>query len=68
MVVEPKVLDLLKHDSAILEIDALEVLAKAGQLNAYRHAGFWQCMDTVRDKNHLETMWTQNKAPWKIWS
>jgi glucose-1-phosphate cytidylyltransferase len=60
-------LNLLKADTAILEIDALEALAKAGELNAYRHAGFWQCMDTVRDKTHLEIMWIQNKAPWKIW-
>ena len=66
--VEPKVLDLLKSDTAVLEVDALEVLAKAGDLNAYRHDGFWQCMDTVRDKMHLEIMWNQNKAPWKIWS
>ena len=67
MVVEPNVLDLLRRDSAILEIDGLEVLAKQGDLNAYRHAGFWQCMDTARDKTHLEIMWNQNKAPWKIW-
>jgi glucose-1-phosphate cytidylyltransferase len=39
----------------------------AGELTAYRHRGFWQCMDTYRDKSLLETMWSQNKAPWKIW-
>jgi glucose-1-phosphate cytidylyltransferase len=67
MVMEPRVLARLNSDSSILEIDALEALAMVGELAAYRHRGFWQCMDTYRDKSLLETMWSQNKAPWKIW-
>jgi glucose-1-phosphate cytidylyltransferase len=67
MVCEPRTLDLLAADSAILEIDGLEALARAGDLSAYRHAGFWQCMDTLRDKIHLNQMWNQHNAPWKIW-
>jgi glucose-1-phosphate cytidylyltransferase len=68
MVCEPRVLDLLTQDSAVLEIDGLEALARARDLSAYRHDGFWQCMDTLRDKVHLNQMWNQRNAPWKIWS
>jgi glucose-1-phosphate cytidylyltransferase len=67
MVCEPRILPLLTSDAAVLEIDGLEALARGGDLSAYRHAGFWQCMDTLRDKLHLNTMWNQNHAPWKIW-
>jgi glucose-1-phosphate cytidylyltransferase len=67
MVCEPRVFDYLGGDSASLEIDALERLAEAGQLAAYRHDGFWQCMDTLRDKRQLEALWEQDKAPWKVW-
>ena len=45
----------------------MENLAKAGQLGAFRHLGFWQPMDTLRDKNILETLWESGKAPWKVW-
>jgi len=68
MVMEPIVLKLLQSDTAILEVDALEALAKTGELSAYRHNGFWQCMDTLRDKSHLDIMWNKNVAPWKIWT
>jgi glucose-1-phosphate cytidylyltransferase len=67
MVCEPRILSRLKSDAAILEIDGLEALAHAGDLSAYRHVGFWQCMDTLRDKNQLNAMWDQNHAPWKTW-
>ena len=67
MVCEPKIFDYLTDDSSILEIAALERLASAGQLAAYRHDRFWQCMDTLRDKRQLEALWETGKAPWKVW-
>ena len=67
MVVEPQVFDYISGDSTIFEREPLERLADEGQLIAYKHDGFWQCMDTQRDKFHLERMWRENQAPWKIW-
>ena len=67
MVFEPAVLDYLPDDNSILENDALERLANEGQLVAYRHYGFWQCMDTLRDKRQLEKAWQSKNPPWKIW-
>lgn len=67
MVFEPKVFNLIKKDSDILENDILSKLAKMGQLNAYIHKGFWQCMDTMREKELLEKFWNSTKCPWKIW-
>lgn len=65
-VFEPAVLDYLKGgDATVLEGEPLEGLARDGQLAAYRHEGFWQCMDTVRDKTLLEEVWASGKAPWK---
>ena len=66
-VFEPKVFDYLHGDDAILEGEPLENLAKDGQLTAYKHDGFWQCMDTLRDKQLLENLWANAKAPWKVW-
>jgi len=66
-VFEPKVFDYLHGDDAILEGEPLENLAKDGQLMAYKHDGFWQCMDTLRDKQLLENLWANAKAPWKVW-
>jgi len=66
-VLEPEVFELLKDDKTIWEREPLESLAKKGQLNAYKHNGFWQCMDTQRDKTELELLWNSNKTPWKIW-
>lgn len=66
-VFEPGVLDYLGGDATILEETPLERLAAAGQLMAFRHDGFWQCMDTLRDKNHLEALWRDGKAKWKVW-
>lgn len=65
-VFEPEVFDYLHGDETVLEADPMERLARDGQLMAFRHEGFWQCMDTIRDKNHLEELWKTN-APWKIW-
>jgi len=67
LVFEPAVFDYLSTDQSSLEADALEHLAADRQLAAYRHDGFWQCMDTVRDKNYLERVWQQGRAPWKTW-
>jgi len=67
MILEPQVLDYLSGDDSILELDVLERLAGKGQLVAYRHKGFWQCMDTLRDKRQLEEAWKSGSAPWKIW-
>jgi len=67
MIIEPAIFDYLRGDSCSLEADALEQLAQDGQLMAYPHEGFWQCMDTLRDKRLLESLWQTNSAPWKIW-
>ena len=64
---EPGVFDYLEGDSTILEEAPLERLAADGQLMAYKHEGFWQCMDTVRDRNHLESLWAKGQAKWKSW-
>lgn len=66
-VCNPEIFDYLSNDdSCVLERDALEQLAKDGQLSAYLHAGFWQCMDTLRDRELLESMWRES-SPWKRW-
>ncbi len=67
MVLEPEIFDYLESDSTILERKPLEELANQGQLKAYKHEGFWQCMDTIRDKNLLEELWESGEAPWKVW-
>jgi glucose-1-phosphate cytidylyltransferase len=67
MVCEPELFTYLKDDDSSLEADALEHLASEHQLAAYKHAGFWQCMDTLRDKRLLENLWQDGSAPWKVW-
>ena len=67
MVMNPEVFDYIEGDSTVFEKEPLENLAKNGQLMAYRHNGFWKCMDTQRDKMQLEEMWASGKAPWKTW-
>lgn len=67
MVLEPEVFNYIKDDSTIFEKEPLENLAKDHELNAYKHEGFWKCMDTLRDKNQLEEMWNKGQAPWKVW-
>ncbi len=59
--------DYLDGDDSILERDPLERLAQEGQLMAYRHDGFWQPMDTLREKRLLESLWNRGDAPWKVW-
>jgi len=66
-VLSPKVLNRISGDECIWEEEPLKGLAKDGQLMAYTHKGFWQPMDTLRDKVYLEKLWNQKKAPWKIW-
>jgi glucose-1-phosphate cytidylyltransferase len=68
MVLEPGVFDYLEGDATVLEAHALEHLAEDGQLAAYRHENFWQCMDTIRDKRLLESLWDGGNAPWRSWS
>ncbi|MEG0251918.1 MAG: glucose-1-phosphate cytidylyltransferase [Christensenellaceae bacterium] len=67
MVLEPAIFDYIENDSTVFEKEPLEKLAKEGQLMAYKHDGFWQCMDTMRDKMLLDTLLLENKAPWKVW-
>ena len=67
-VLSPKVIQYIQDDSTIWEKFPLECLAEEGQLSAYQHHGFWQPMDTLRDKMHLEDLWTSSAAPWKVWS
>lgn len=66
-VLNPKVIDLIGDDSIIWERKPLETLARYGELKAFKHNGFWQPMDTLRDKQHLEELWLSGKAPWKLW-
>jgi glucose-1-phosphate cytidylyltransferase len=66
-VLSPKVIDLIAGDETIWERDPLETLAAQGQLAAYTHEGFWQPMDTLRDKLRLEELWASGHAPWKTW-
>lgn len=67
LVFEPEVLGYLSGDDSVLEHEALERLASEGQLVAYKHHGFWQCMDTLRDKRQLESMWENGNPSWKVW-
>ncbi|MBO9541908.1 glucose-1-phosphate cytidylyltransferase [bacterium] len=66
-VMQPEVFDYIEDDTTILERAPLEGLTQAGQLAAFRHHGFWQPMDTLRDKQHLESLWNEGGAPWKRW-
>lgn len=67
-VLEPEALDFIEHDGMIWEREPLERLARAGELMVYRHDGFWQPMDTLREKKLLETLWESGTAPWKVWA
>jgi glucose-1-phosphate cytidylyltransferase len=66
-VCEPSVLDYIENDSTVFEGGPLEKLAKEGELYSFKHNGFWKCMDTLRDKNQLNEMWSLGKAKWKSW-
>lgn len=67
MVAESEIFNYLQDDNTVFEKQPLEKLAREGKLIAYKHNGFWQCMDTQRDKGLLEKLWMQDKAPWKKW-
>ena len=67
MVFEPELFDYLEGDDTVLERGPLQRLAAEGQLMSYAHKGFWQCMDTMREKDILEKMWMTGNAPWKVW-
>ncbi len=67
MVLEPKIFDYIEGDETVFEKEPLERAAKEGQLMAYKHDGFWQCMDTQRDKRLLEDLWESGQAPWRKW-
>lgn len=66
-VLEPRVIRRISGDKTVFEAAPLETLAADGQLCAYKHNGFWQPMDTIRDRNHLESLWQSGQAPWKTW-
>ncbi len=68
MVCEPQVFDYIEGDETVFEKEPLENLSHDGQLMAYKHNGFWQCMDNQREKDKLEKLWGSGKAPWKIWT
>jgi glucose-1-phosphate cytidylyltransferase len=68
MIFEPKIFDYIAGDNTVLEKEPLETVANMGELMAYKHNGFWQCMDTQRDKRELEDLWATQKAPWKKWT
>ena len=67
MVLEPKIFDYIEGDDTVFEKGPLESVAAAGELKAYKHDGFWQCMDTQREMKQLEEMWKSGNAPWKVW-
>ena len=70
MAITPKqkaVFDYIKNDSTVWEKEPMEKLTKDDQLSAYKHRGFYQPMDTISDKNHLEKLWQNNQASWKVW-
>jgi len=67
LIFEPKLFDYLSDDSTNLELDVLEQLAEESQLAGFQHQGFWQCMDTLRDKRQLEATWESGNPPWKVW-
>lgn len=66
-ILNPKVVEYIKEDATIWEKEPMEKLASQGQMEAFVHEGFWQPMDTLRDKKHLEELWNTGKAPWKVW-
>lgn len=68
MVCNPEFIDYIDGDDTVLEKEPMERAAKDNQLVAYKHGGFWQCMDTLREKEALERLWADNKAPWKVWA
>ena len=68
MVLEPSIFDYIEGDSTVFEKEPLETVAKQGELITYKHNGFWQCMDTQREKMKLDELWASGNAPWKVWN
>ena len=68
MVLQPEIFEYLQNDQTVFERDPMERLVAEGELMSYRHTGFWQCMDTMREKEMLEKMWEDGEAPWKVWT
>lgn len=66
-VLQPEIIKYIEGDQSIWEREPMETLAADGQLMAYQHTEFWQCMDTLRDVQFLENLWKNGNAPWKIW-
>ena len=67
MVLNPEVFDYIEGDQTSFEREPLEAIARQGELMSYRHTGYWQCMDTKKEKETLEKLWAEGKAPWKKW-
>ena len=67
MVLQPEVIDYIEGDNTTFEKEPLENLSKDNQLVAYKHYGYWQCMDTMKEKMNLESLLREGKAPWKVW-
>lgn len=67
MVCNPGIFDLIEGDDTVFEREPLEIAAASGELMSYRHNGYWQCMDTLREKEKLEKFWITGQAPWKVW-
>ena len=67
LVLEPEVIEYIQGDEIMLEREPMERIAQKGELMCYKHKGFWQCMDTMRDREKLENLWASGKAPWKVW-
>lgn len=67
LVCNPEVIDYIADDTIMLEREPMEKLAMEGELMCYKHYGFWQCMDTMRDKEKLDKLWIENNAPWRVW-
>lgn len=68
MVLEPEIFNYIEGDQTIFEKETLEIIAKLGELKAYKYNGFWQCMDTKREMDKLESLWNTGQAPWKVWN
>jgi glucose-1-phosphate cytidylyltransferase len=66
-VLEPNIFDYIEGDNTAWENEPLQNLAKNGELEGYKHSGFWKPMDTLRDRYDLDTLWASEKAPWKVW-
>ena len=67
MVMNPEIFDYIENDETVFEKQPLESIAKMGELKAFKHTEFWQCMDTKRDHEKLNELWELKKAPWKVW-